>query len=210
MSRETWEIIQKMEPEDIELQLAVQCAPLITGLKASNLLNISKTGICRLKEILRDSGISLYLLKKEGDKITALLYDKERLETYFQEGEVKELLFATGYKDVSLRAVLLEFRLRYRTYMESRGHFPHEIGLLLGYPAEDVEGFIKHRGKNYLCTGYWKVYANQAGKSETFKRFEYARESLVQLLSWGMKMEEIIDICRCCSGKKAAEWECAG
>ena len=87
MSRETWEIIQKMEPEDIELQLAVQCAPLITGLKASNLLNISKTGICRLKEILRDSGISLYLLKKEGDKITALLYDKERLETYFQEGK---------------------------------------------------------------------------------------------------------------------------
>ena len=32
MSRETWEILQQMEPKDVELQLALQCAPLIACL----------------------------------------------------------------------------------------------------------------------------------------------------------------------------------
>ena len=43
---------------------------------------------------------------------------------------------------------------RYACYMEEKGAFPHEIGLLLGYPVEDVLGFIRHQGKNYLYTGY--------------------------------------------------------
>ena len=32
MSQETWEILCEMEADDVELQLALQCAPLITGL----------------------------------------------------------------------------------------------------------------------------------------------------------------------------------
>ncbi len=36
---------------------------------------------------------------------------------------------------------------RYRAHMEGKGDFPHEIGLLLGYPPEDVIGFIENRGQ---------------------------------------------------------------
>ena len=32
--------------------------------------------------------------------------------------------------------------------------FPHEIGIFLGYPLEDVVGFIENQGKNYTCSGY--------------------------------------------------------
>ena len=32
MSQETWEILCGMKTDDVELQLALQCAPLITGL----------------------------------------------------------------------------------------------------------------------------------------------------------------------------------
>ena len=35
MSQETWEILCGMKTDDVELQLALQCAPLITGLKIS-------------------------------------------------------------------------------------------------------------------------------------------------------------------------------
>lgn len=28
--------------------------------------------------------------------------------------------------------------------------FPHEIGLFLGYPVDDVTGFIQNKGRNYL------------------------------------------------------------
>lgn len=49
MSRETWEILQQMEPKDVELQLALQCAPLIAGLKPSNLFNIPCEGVCQVR-----------------------------------------------------------------------------------------------------------------------------------------------------------------
>lgn len=42
MSQEIYEIVKGMDLENIETQLALQCAPLITGLKVSNLLIISK------------------------------------------------------------------------------------------------------------------------------------------------------------------------
>ena len=40
MRIETWEIMQNADLDEIELQLAFQCAPLITGLKVSNLFQI--------------------------------------------------------------------------------------------------------------------------------------------------------------------------
>ena len=55
MSRETWEILQQMEPKDVELQLALQCAPLIAGLKPSNLFNIPCEGVCQVRELIRDT-----------------------------------------------------------------------------------------------------------------------------------------------------------
>lgn len=38
MSREIFELVREMDLKNIEIQLALQCAPLITGLKVSNLL----------------------------------------------------------------------------------------------------------------------------------------------------------------------------
>lgn len=50
--------------------------------------------------------------------------------------------------------------------------FPHEIGYFLGYPYEDVAGFIRHKGERYLAFGQWKVYANVSGALETFARYK--------------------------------------
>ena len=55
MSSETWEIIRKLRGDEIELQIAFQCAPLITGLKESNLLNIEKQDYQRMKDIFKES-----------------------------------------------------------------------------------------------------------------------------------------------------------
>ena len=52
-----------------------------------------------------------------------------------------------------------------------RSEFPHEIGFFLGYPYEDVIGFIQNRGQNYLEVGPWKVYANQSQARWTFARY---------------------------------------
>ena len=119
------------------------------------------------------------------------------------------MLHKLGYQDTSLEAVLPVFRMRYRRYMQERRDFPHEMGLLLGYPVEDVRGFIEHQGRDYLCTGYWKVYENREQKQQLFQRFEYAKENLVLLLSYGVGMADIMDIFGG-TRQKTLYRECAG
>lgn len=195
MSQETWEILCGMKTDDVELQLALQCAPLITGLKLSNLLTISPDGFQQVEQITEGSFISMYPLLETEEKIVLLLYRKERLEKYLEMPQVQRLLVEEGYMSFDLDHVLPVFCERYETYAENKKGFPHELGLLLGYPPEDVEGFIRYQGKNSLCTGYWKVYADKEGKQRLFEKYEYAKENLIQLLHYGLKMAEIIDIC---------------
>ena len=64
MSRDTWKILKQMSMEEsinqVEVELAMQCAPLITGLKESNLLNIEKQDYQRMKDIFKYSGLTFY------------------------------------------------------------------------------------------------------------------------------------------------------
>ena len=64
MSQEVFEIVQGMDLENIENQLALQCAPLITGLKVSNLLIVHKDSVPGVKRILENTGISYVILAK--------------------------------------------------------------------------------------------------------------------------------------------------
>lgn len=188
-------IVRNKEVDGIELQMALQCAPLITGLKTSNLLNIAAEEFHQMQEIIKGSHISWHLLLESPCKITVLLYHKESLERYLEQPGVRGLLEEAGYESFTLEEVLKEFSARYRLYMERKENFPHEMGLLLGYPVEDVDGFMKHKGENCLCNGYWKVYENRDRKRKLFERFENAKESLIQLLSCGVSMADIVDIC---------------
>ena len=207
MSQETWEILCGMKTDDVELQLALQCAPLITGLKISNLLTISSDGFCLVEKII--SGSFIYPLLETEEKTVILLYQKERLEKYLRMMQVQKLLTEEGYPSCLLEDILPVFCEKYEAYAETKNDFPHELGLLLGYPPEDVEGFIRHRGKNCLCTGYWKVYENREQKQQLFQRFEYAKENLVLLLSYGVGMADIMDIFGG-TGQKTLCRECAG
>jgi len=68
-----------MKTDDVELQLALQCAPLITGLKIF-LLTISSDGFCLVEKIISGSFISMYPLKvrkteeNEMDKIYVVFW----------------------------------------------------------------------------------------------------------------------------------------
>ncbi|MDO4518091.1 MAG: DUF3793 family protein, partial [Bacillota bacterium] len=68
-----------------------------------------------------------------------------------------------------------------RQRLSNREDFPHEIGLFLGYPPEDVKGFIDDKesdlGKacgacrNCKSVGYWKVYHNPEEAEKIFNRY---------------------------------------
>ena len=70
--------------------------------------------------------------------------------------------------------------------MKDHLSFPHELGLLLGYPVEDVLGFIRNEGRNYLYCGYWKVYGDVDAARITFDRYNQAKEDAIRLISSGL------------------------
>ena len=194
MSQEIYEIVKGMDLENIETQLALQCAPLITGLKVSNLLIIPKGNEEVVKRILNRTGISYYRLIQTRTKTTFLLFRRNELEEFLSDENVKNVFIRAGYKSLQIGKILRTFSLRYEAYMQGDKSFPHEMGLLLGYPVEDVVGFVENNGKNFLYSGYWKVYENQKAKVKLLDKFKVAEETLIHLLSNGLSMSDIIDI----------------
>lgn len=202
MSRELLNLVQEIDLKDIGIQMALQCAPLITGLKVSNLLIVSADKEEPVREVLNRSGISYYRLLVTADKITFLLFRRAQLERLLRRNEIRRFFARQGYGECSLGRILRTFQLRYETYMGTRQSFPHEMGLLLGYPLEDVRGFMENEGKYFLHAGYWKVYGNMPEKLKLFRKYEVAKETLLQLVAKGVVMEDII---RNYSGQKSAD-----
>ena len=80
---------------------------------------------------------------------------------------------------------------RFTEYKEGRAEFPHEMGAFLGYPLSDVKGFIEHERKDFLCSGYWKVYSDETGAKKTFQLYQAVRNMVLQMLSAGSSLCEI-------------------
>lgn len=194
MSQEVLQMIYSLDKEDIKTQLALHCSPVLTGLKISNLFIVSNEYVRMVYEIFKGSPISISIILRAKDKTTFLLYNKNRVEEYLENENVKELMFSFGYFEPKLYSVLVELRERYTKYKEEGAKFPHELGILLGYPVEDVAGFIENKGKNFLCTGYWKVYGNVQETMNIFYMFNQARENVIRMLMNGASIQNILSI----------------
>lgn len=192
MSHDVFVIVQGMDLKNIETQLALQCAPLITGLKISNLLNVAKQNEVLVRSFLKKAKLPYYCLLKTESQVIFLVYNRKALEQYLLQKEAREFLAENGYTEFGMGKVLRRFQIRYQAHMEGKIDFPHEMGVILGYPIGDVKGFIEHKGKNFLHSGYWKVYENEEETVQLFKKFEEAKETLIRMLSKGISMQEII------------------
>ena len=193
MNRDVIELVCKMNLKRMEDQLALRCAPVIVGLKAANLLIVRNGQLSGLQILFRDSSICFYKFADTLEKTYVLLYNRKKLAFSLSDKRVRTFLAGIGYQKFTLGSIFRVFAGRYQDYCMGKGEFPHELGLMLGYPLEDVEGFIRNHGKNYLYSGYWKVYYDLPAKKDLFRMYELARETLIELVSNGVGMAEIID-----------------
>ena len=90
--------------------------------------------------------------------------------------------------DAPLSALLRRLRQR----LLAGGDFPHEIGLFLGYPPEDVRGFMADcRGRNCKCTGCWKVYGDEAAARDRFRRYKQCTAIYCSLYLRGKSLTQL-------------------
>ena len=74
MSRETLHLMLKLNPEDLDTQVALQCAPLLTGMKISNLLTVGRSKRAAVLELFKETAVSCCILYESSEKTTFLLY----------------------------------------------------------------------------------------------------------------------------------------
>ena len=75
--------------------------------------------------------------------------------------------------------------------LRTEEEFPHEVGLFLSYPPEDVQGFIDHRAMDFKCAGLWKVYGDQQRAQALFDRFRRCTQRYCALWQTGLRLEQL-------------------
>ena len=145
-------------------------APTLAGIKTGNLFPCffsSPQAMVRdlraINQVLVPRGLRLLPLRRDNTRVLLYLFRPAALSRDLSRGEARRLLRQAGYQDLAQHACLRELKRR----LQAGGTFPHEIGLFLGYPPEDVAGFMTHQGKHCKCVGCWKVYGDEAAAHQT-------------------------------------------
>lgn len=191
--------------------LAYYCMPTLLGLKPSSLVNVIKSKKDytadfkdRLTNELRSFACHYQEFYENEDALLVLIYNREQLYNILSKNENKMFLCKLGYPcdGGEVELMLQELRERYQSYrskiksssITSSLEFPHEIGVLLGYPLRDVIDFIHYRGESYLLSGCWKVYHNVNQAMNTFECFRRVREEAINFISEGRALLDMKEL----------------
>lgn len=181
----------------LERTLAFHCAPALAGIKPANLVSCCLTAhphleqeVEQLNQALNASGIYLQRLCCCGKRMLLLVYRRQTLEKHLLDRQMQGYLKRAGYPQGGLDDLLQHLQKR----LDASGEFPHEMGVFLGYPLEDVEGFQRYGGKNCKLVGYWKVYGDADKAQKLFQRFTCCRNALCARIGKGTSLTELFRI----------------
>lgn len=177
--------------KSLQVQLILQCAPFLKGIKIACILNITEENSRELYEILEGTGIKFKILTRNYGKCLVFLYRRESFSRYLKRTDVREFLGSYGYEDVEPEKMLERLSKRVCQYSDGEICFPHEIGAFLDYPIDDVKCFIEKDGKDSLFSGYWKVYNNPGRAKWIFWAYDKAKTSAVNEYLVGKSIRDI-------------------
>lgn len=154
-----------------------QCAPTLAGIKPASLFRCRADGgrcpeeaVARWRRELEPRGIVIRVLKTcpVTGAYLVYVYRPAWLRQLVNRPQIRAFLRQCGYGPEMDVDAMLE-RLSGRFCLEEE--YPHEIGVFLGYPLEDVVGFIRHRGREFTFSGYWKAYGDPQAARRRFDRY---------------------------------------
>ena len=177
--------------KSLQVQLILQCAPFLKGIKIACILNITEENSRELYEILEGTEIKFKILTRNHGKCLVFLYRRESFSRYLKRTDVREFLGSYGYEDVEPEKMLERLSKRVCQYSDGEICFPHEIGAFLDYPIDDVKCFIEKDGKDSLFSGYWKVYNNPGRAKMIFWAYDKAKTSAVNEYLVGKSIRDI-------------------
>lgn len=177
--------------KNLQMNLIMQSAPVLKDVRMSCMVTVPAEYSRMTCSSLYNTGVRLHCLCRGREREVLLLYREKYLESYLEREDVADFLRAYGYENGSLKRKLQRLGEQIAYYYDKSQEFPHKMGVFLGYPLEDVRGFIDHQGKNSSCIGYWKVYSNVERAKHIFRVFDEARECAMNEFFSGKSIREI-------------------
>ncbi|MBQ8598102.1 MAG: DUF3793 family protein [Lachnospiraceae bacterium] len=178
----------------LENNLIEHCAPTLAGMKCGSLFNYRFTDKA---SVIKELKIISQKLNQRGVYVEAMLWKESYVLIYAyrrthlikelsREGAM-ELLNAYGYHSWQLEACIGHLKKR----LAECDCFPHEIGVFLGYPLEDVKGFIIHKGQECKYCGLWKVYCNECETKKLFEKLQKCTRVYLQVFAEGRSISQM-------------------
>lgn len=177
-----------------EEMLVQYCAPTLAGLKTGNLFSCPYENKAEVAEKLRSLN---RILVPKGLRVLPMGYTKGRVRIYvyrpagltadLNREEVRSILREAGYPCLTESCCVAELARR----LGDAPEFPHEIGLFLSYPPEDVRGFIRHDGTGCKCVGCWKVYGDAEQAQRIFRRYQRCTDHFCARFQSGANLAQL-------------------
>jgi len=174
------------------------CAPLLAGIKTSCLFSVKHGDynelyekIITLNKILNKKDIYIKVIKKFNSSNSFYLifvYRKTKLSERVNEKLINIFLKDYGYSKCENVNEYLDILTE---KLNSSDSFPHEIGIFLGYPLNDVISFIKEKGKNFVSCGIWKTYSNKNHYEKVFLIYNKCKQLYTELYKNGHSIERL-------------------
>lgn len=178
-------------PEEL---IVKHCSPTLAGIKTGNLFSCPMSsrkeiieGIRRLNRMLVPKGIRVLPLRYSEKRALIYVFRPDYLAADLADTRAREILGSAGYTCVNVGQCIIKLIDRLKN---SEG-FPHEIGLFLSYPPEDVSGFMENKACNYKCVGCWKVYGDVEKARQTFYSYEKCKNSYYRQWTCGKSIEQL-------------------
>ena len=147
-----------------EEALIEHCSPTLAGVKPASLFRFCPRDsalfarrFLALRQQFAARGLRLVKGCRRTGSYLLYLYRERDLAEVLGRREHRDFLRAMGYTPWEAPGDCLR-QLAARLCLEEE--FPHEIGVFLGYPLDDVKGFIRHKGRDYTFCGCWKCYGD--------------------------------------------------
>lgn len=182
------------ETQVLREKVASQCAPVIFNVKPSNLLILESADEKQLYAMMRRLGLTCQLFYQTETKSIWFVYRMEQMQDLLQNPEIIAFFKEKKYhriQEIPVEYVIDRVGKRFAFHRKGKIEYPHELGVLLGYPLGDVKGFIENNGKCYLCSGYWKVYENEQEAKRTFALYRLAKQFALEMVRARVELWEL-------------------
>lgn len=170
------------------------CSPTLAGIKTGSLFSCPYTSERVLREDIRRwnrqlavKGLRILPLRISEKTALIYVYRPARLKRDLANSEAASLLEERGYGDARPEHCVVKLIRR----LQASSEFPHEIGLFLGYPPEDVQGFIRNGARDCKCTGCWKVYGDEEKAQKLFAWYKKCTDEYIRQLTHGKTLERL-------------------